>query len=297
MLGPVADQTESLPNTVSPYLEMGAYEALWCQKGATFKRMAERFSQCGDCLPSRFVDHEIAYEHAKLVTETFDRAGVRDWGVQIHDAGEYPVKLRDAAHPVEMVYHQGWFDLAHSRGVAVVGTRHPTREGLMRTEKLVKLLVQDDFTIVSGLARGIDRKAHETALAEGGRTYAVIGTPLSETYPKENSQLQRHIADNFLVVSQVPVLHYGRQDWRANRRFFPERNITMSALTEATIVVEAGNTSGTLHQARAALAQNRKLFILDNCFANSQNTWPAEMEQKGAIRVRKYDDILEHLSE
>ena len=85
------------------------------------------------------------------------------------------------------------------------------------------------------------------------------------------------------------------QDFRSNRIFFPERNVTMSALTEATIIVEASDTSGTLIQARAALAQGRKLFILDSCFHNSSISWPAKYEAQGAIRVRDYDDIRKHL--
>jgi DNA processing protein len=85
----------------------------------------------------------------------------------------------------------------------------------------------------------------------------VIGTPLSRVYPKDNAELQRKIAREFLLISQVPVKRYERQDYRRNRLFFPERNITMSALTEATIIVEAGETSGTLIQARAALNQGR----------------------------------------
>ena len=152
-------------------------------------------------------------------------------------------------------------------------------------------LVRDDFTIASGLAAGIDRIAHETAIKEGGRTVAVIGTPLSHSYPKENTYLQRQIAEHFLIVSQVPLKRYEEQDYRRNRFFFPERNVTMSALTEATIIVEAGETSGTLVQARAAIRQGRKLFVLDSCFRNSQLTWPATLEARGAVRVKDYDDI------
>ena len=280
---------------VSPFLEMGAYEALWCQSGVTFKRMAGRFSECPDCMPSMFVPRDEAREHAEFVTHTFAEAGIGRFGVQIRGTCEYPDKLMDAAYPVELLYYQGSWDLAHSPSVAVVGTRKPSPEGLSRTRRLVRCLVQDGITVVSGLAAGIDRQAHETALEENGQTFAVIGTPLSSVYPKEHDNLQRRLAEQFLVVSQVPVKRYGQQDYRANRTFFPERNITMSALTDATVIVEASDTSGTLHQARAALRQNRKLFILDNCFRNGDLTWPAVMESKGAIRVKDYDDIQEHL--
>jgi DNA processing protein len=159
----------------------------------------------------------------------------------------------------------------------------------------VRHLVGDGWTIVSGLAEGIDTVAHTTALELGGRTIAVIGTPISEVYPKANADLQARIAKDFLVVSQVPVERYGRQIWKVNRGFFPERNITMSALTEATIIVEASNTSGTLIQARAALRQKRRLFILDSCFKNPDLTWPKAYAEKGAIRVENYNTIKDAL--
>lgn len=281
---------------VSPFKEMGAYEALWCEPSATFKSLAEQFARRPYSLPSDFVNPPIAHECAEFVTNRFEQAHVGRFGVQVHGAGEYPNKLRDAAHPVQFLYYQGWWDLVNSRSVAVVGTRQASKQGLSRTQRLVKELVKDKFTVVSGLAAGIDSTAHKTAIEENGRTIAVIGTPLSHSYPKENSELQRHIGEHFLIVSQVPVKRYEDQDYRRNRLFFPERNITMSALTEATVIVEAGETSGALHQARAAIKQNRKLFILDSCFQDRQLTWPGKLESKGAIRVRDYDDIRQHLS-
>ena len=281
---------------VSPLRELGAYEALWEEPEATFKRLSERFAAHPGAVPSDFVSESRAEECAAFVLRRFEQAEVGRVGVRVHGAGDYPEQLRDAAHPVELLYYQGWWDLVNSRCVAVVGAREASPEGIARSRKLVRALVADDFTIVSGLATGIDTAAHETALAAGGRTIAVIGTPLSHNYPRENAELQRRLADEYLVISQVPVSRYERQDWRRNRAFFPERNITMSALTVATIIIEAGETSGTLYQARAALAQGRKLFILDSCFRNPKLTWPGRFAEKGAIRVKDYDDIQRHLS-
>ncbi len=280
---------------ISPLRELGAYEALWDKPETTFKTLSEKFAARPDALPSDFVPETKAREYAEFVRRRFHEADVTRYGVRVHGAGEYPQKLRDAAHPIELLYYQGWWDLAESRSVAVVGTRKPTPDGIARTRKLVKALVKDNFTIVSGLAAGVDTVAHETAIAEGGRTIAVIGTPLSHTYPRGNAALQRKIASEFLLISQVPLKRYERQDYRKNRLFFPERNITMSALTEATIIVEAGETSGTLIQARAALHQGRKLFILDNCFQRGLS-WPQKFADKGAVRVVDYDDIRKHLS-
>ncbi|MBJ2153545.1 MULTISPECIES: DNA-processing protein DprA [Paracoccaceae] len=282
---------------VSPFLELGAYEALWDQDNASFKTIAARFARVPGALPSDFIAPAQSTEYANAVHRALVGAGVRHYGVRVHGAGEYPDRLRDAEHPIELLYYQGWWELVNSpRSVAIVGTRNPSEDGIRRTRKLVRSLLADDFTIVSGLAKGVDAAAHTAAISEGGRTIAVLGTPISQTYPKENAALQREIATNHLLISQVPVTRYERApNPTANRHFFPARNVTMSALTDATVIVEAGETSGTLVQARAALKQGRRLFILDSCFRNPKLTWPHTYEERGAIRVRDYDDIRQQL--
>ncbi len=285
------------PRTISPFRELGAYEALWAEGKTSFRSIAEKFAASPGSVPSDFVCHEVAESTAESVYQKLKMADGISFGVRVHGAAEYPKKLRDARHPVEFLYFQGLWDLIHLPGVAIVGTRNPSPEGCERARKLVRALVDDEFTIVSGLARGIDTVAHNTAIGHGGRTIAVIGTPLTHFYPKENRGLQGKIASRYLLVSQVPVLRYESQDYRYNRHFFPERNKTMSALTEATVIVEAGEISGTLVQARAALEQNRKLFILDNCFRNERLTWPRKFEKMGAIRVRDYEDVRNVLAE
>ncbi|OYQ36801.1 DNA processing protein DprA [Niveispirillum lacus] len=276
---------------ISPLREMGAYEALWLEKGATFKTLAEKFATDPSALPSDFVSPGTADQCAAEVMKRLKHAGVHQFGVRIHHAGDYPAKLRDARHPVEMLYFRGTWEISETRCMAVVGSRQASDDGVRRAERLARELVGRGFTVVSGLAKGIDAAAHNAAIAAGGRTIAVVGTPLGTCYPKEHAGLQEEIAKRHLVISQVPVLRYSKQGPPQNRLFFPERNITMSALTEGTIIVEAGETSGTLTQARAALHQGRKLFILDSCFHRKDITWPARFEAEGAIRVRTPDDI------
>lgn len=276
---------------ISPKRELGAYEALWLQQGSTFKRLSDRFAADPSALPSDFVAHDIADAHADEAIAVLNGAGVRSFGVRIHHAGDYPAKLRDARNPVELLYYQGGWELSETRSVAIVGSRNASEDGVRRAERLAAELVGRDITVVSGLAKGIDTAAHQAAISLGGRTIAVIGTPLGTAYPAENRALQAQIARNHLLISQVPVLRYRRQAVPQNRLFFPERNITMSALTEATIIVEAGETSGTLTQARAALHQGRKLFILESCFQRKDIAWPSRFAEQGAIRVRHIDDI------
>jgi len=287
----------ALSRPISPWLEMGAYECLWTDARQSFKKIADLFRDKKDALPSDFILRPVAERCAKDASDLLAQADIRRFGIRINGTGDYPDNLRDAKNPLELLYFQGWWDLLHTTCVAVVGTRKPTDDGLARTEKLVRHLVKDGYTVMSGLAEGIDTFAHRTAIRCGGRTIAVIGTPLSCVYPRENADLQKQIARDYLLISQVPVLRYSRQDWRSNRSFFPQRNITMSALSSATIIVEASDTSGAMMQANAAIHQKRKLFILDSCFQDSSLTWPLKYQRLGAIRVRDYQDIRKRLAD
>lgn len=292
---PLTRSVDIFENAIDATLELGAYEQLWLQTGASFRSLADRFAKDPEARPSDFIDNVKARDSAtKVINRLRSRLG-ENFNVRLHGEIEYPDRLREATHPVELLYYQGNWDLVHTRSVAVVGTRDPSPDGRARTRKLVKSLVADGFTIISGLARGVDTEAHRAAIEAGGRTIAVLGTPLDSTYPPENAELQSVIAKKHLVVSQVPIERYGVQNPRTNRFFFPERNKTMSALSEATIIVEAGETSGTLVQAREALKQGRNLFILNSAFEDPRLTWPERFEKLGAIRVREYDDVRQRL--
>lgn len=298
---------DELPRTkaISPEVELGAYEALWEEralwggKSATFKRIADEFRKRKDCLPSDLVDEATASRYSKWAMDEIHKAEVHNFGVRVHNSLDYPARLRDADHPLELFYYQGsWKDIDRP-SIAVVGTREPTPKGKARTRRVVRYLVEQGFVVVSGLARGIDTAAHTAAMEFGGRTIAVLGTPLTEVYPPENQALQAQIAEEHLVISQVPIIMYSRSNPHFNRIFFFERNITMSALTQATIIVEAGDTSGTLVQARHAIKQGRKLLILESCFDRDRALkWPDKMVAKGAIRIsgeEQLEGILEKL--
>jgi len=275
---------------------MGAYESLWSAVRQSFKTIADLF-RGRDVLPSDLVLPAIAEQFARQTTEILRRANVERFGIRLHGTVDYPSRLRDAKNPVELLYFQGWWDLLDTKCVAVVGTREPSENGMRKTSELVRGLVGDGFSIVSGLAAGIDTAAHQSAIDAGGKTIAVLGTPISRSYPSGNADLQKMIADDHLVVSQVPVVRYAHQDWRQNRIFFPQRNVTMSALSSATVIVEASDTSGTLMQAKAAIDQNRKLFILDSCFDDPNLKWPWHYQGMGAIRVKGYEDVRRHLTD
>ena len=281
---------------IQPARELGAYEALWAREGASFKRIADMFRAHPGSLPSDFVSRTDAEQYARLALGAIRDGGIAHFGIRVHGGGEYPARLRDAQHPAELLYFQGNWDLASSRCVAIVGTRNPSEDGRRRASKLARNFVKAGFTVVSGLAQGIDTTAHTATLEAGGHTIAVLGTPITVNYPPENQGLQKLIADDHLVISQVPIVRHSRQALHDNRLFFPERNVTMSALTEATVIVEAGETSGALIQARHAIQQRRKLFILDSCFRNPALTWPAKFLERGAIRITDFDKVMRHLA-
>lgn len=160
--------------------------------------------------------------------------------------------------------------------VSVIGTREVSPVGLKRTQDLVRMLVDRGVVIVSGLARGVDTCAHRAAIDAGGRTIAVIGTPLDQFYPKENAELQRTLMAGHLVISQFP------QGAPAERKNFAIRNRTMALVSHATVIVEAGEGSGTLHHGWEALRLGRPLFLLESLVKRADLKWPREMISYGA---------------
>ncbi len=282
---------------ISPHEEMLAFESLWAKEDMTDKKFTALCKT--HRLPSQIVDRDTIFFPEGLrekvqayLNQLSDQFSIAIWG-----DFQYPDKLQDAAHPIGLFYYQGDINLANTRCLSVVGSRQCSQAGKSRTKKLVKLLVEHDFTIISGLAKGVDTVALETAIEAGGRVIGVIGTPINQCYPAENQSLQNKIANEHLLISQVPFYRYDHLPFNDRRFYFPKRNATMSALSLGTIIVEAGETSGTLTQARAALQQQRQLFILQSCFENSAITWPEAFEKKKAIRVREIEDIISNLKE
>ncbi len=293
-LFPRAEAPRTRP--IAPLRELGAYEALWTRGRTTFKSLARLFRERPGALPSDLVPEGEADECRRMALALAAAAGAGALAVSVHGMAAYPQRLRSAAHPVEVLYHQGDVSLLGRRGVAIVGTRHPSRIGVCRAALLARHLAKAGFVVLSGLAEGIDTAVHRAAIEAGGATAAVLGTPLTACFPPANAGLQRRLARDYLLVSQVPIVRYARQSVEANRQFFRERNATLAALAEAVIVVEAGERSGALIPARHALEQGRKLLVLDHCFRDPALQWPARLAARGAVRVRKLEDIERRLA-
>ena len=172
--------------------------------------------------------------------------------------------------------------------VSVVGSRKASEAGLKRARLFSEALVRHGITVVSGLAEGIDTIAHETAIAMGGKTIAVLGTPLDKAYPTKNRKLLETIKKDHLAVTQFPVGYPARRD------NFPRRNRTMALISDATVIVEAGEKSGTRSQGWEALRLGRLLFIMRNVADDLALTWPKEMIGYGAQVLSREDlpDVL-----
>ncbi len=173
---------------------------------------------------------------------------------------------------------------------AIIGSRKATRRGLNVASDLAAFLAHRSVVIVSGLAEGIDTAAHLSAIQQkGGRTVAVIGTPLDKSYPAKNAELQSEIARNHWVVSQFPV------GYHTQPKSFVIRNRTMALIGDASIIIEAGESSGSLHQGWEALRLGRPLFIWKDIFENASLKWPRKMQDYGAIELSDPQDVLEAL--
>lgn len=209
-----------------------------------------------------------------------------------------PAEVIGALNDVESKYAPSRLFLAGKhdllrRGprISVIGSRKASPHGLRRTCALARRLVEHSIIVVSGLAAGVDRAAHEAAIEYGGQTIAVIGTPLDHFYPRENSELQLHIAREHLLVSQFPAGHPIAPE------NFPSRNRTMALLTDATVIVEAGEKSGALVQGWEALRLGRLLFLLESVATDPTLSWPKKMIHYGAqvLSRSNLEFVLENL--
>ena len=181
--------------------------------------------------------------------------------------------------------------LMHLPRVSIIGTRNPSDKGLENTCKLTKCLIEKNIVIVSGLAIGIDTVAHKTSIENHGNTIAVLGNPLDKYYPTSNHDLQNEIMKHHLVISQFPI---GTPIQRKN---FPMRNRTMALISNVSIITEAGENSGTIHQGWEALRLGRPLFILEDMVNNKKLKWPHQLIEYGAkiLSIEKLKNVFESL--
>ncbi|TQC49831.1 DNA-processing protein DprA [Rhodococcus sp. WS4] len=205
----------------------------------------------------------------------------------------YPERLRSVRQVPPFVFTWGE-RLDHDLGVSIVGSRKMSARGANFARTTARLLAERGTTIIAGLALGIDTVAHEQALRSGGRTVAVLGNGIEYSYPRQNTDLQRTIAERGMLLSQY------MPDFRPTRWSFPERNVTMSAYGYATVIVEATEISGTRIQAREAVAHGRPVILSVDVATSTR--WAHDLVHQPGVfvagtpeeAVERIDTVLRH---
>ena len=202
---------------------------------------------------------------------------------------DYPTLLRHIHDPPPVLYVYGSLH-PDSLNIAIVGSRNATPYGRTVTEDLSGDLIRRGFTVVSGMARGIDSAAHIGALTAGGKTIAVLGCGLGTIYPAENKKLFHRIAENGAVISEFPFLT------SPEAHNFPIRNRIISGLSLGAVIVEATHQSGSLITARLAAEQGREVFAVPGSITSFKSMGTHRLIKQGAKLVEHVDDIVEELN-
>lgn len=217
------------------------------------------------------------------------QALVRESGRTVGNDKQFDL-LRSYGSKDAYVYYAGDLDLLKRKAVSIVGTRDVSEEGARRAARLARELANAGVVVMSGLAKGVDTAALSSAFAVGGSLAAVIGTPLQKAYPIENAKLQTEIAERHLLLSPFAE---GEPVFKGN---FPKRNRVMALLSDATVIVEASDTSGTLHQAAECIQRGRWLFILKSVLENSDLKWPERfLKEPRTVVLADTRDIIERI--
>jgi len=201
----------------------------------------------------------------------------------------YPALLKSIYDPPLLLYVWGELTKRDHNAVGIVGSRHATLYGINATKKMSFQIAYAGYTVVSGLARGIDTTAHEAALAAKGRTIAVIGSGIGKLYPPENMALAERIAQNGAVVSEYPV------DRPADKQTFPYRNRVVAGWTSGLLVTEAPLKSGSLITAQQASEQGRTIYAVPGPIDKPTSSGCNRLIQQGAKLVMDGADVLDDL--
>jgi DNA processing protein len=209
--------------------------------------------------------------------------------VLVEGSDGYPRMLAEIPDPPGALFIRGRIEASDRLAIAIVGTRHATPYGIAQAERLASGLSRAGYTIISGLARGIDSAAHQAALAAGGRTIAVLGSGVLNVYPPENDRLATEITKAGAVISESPPLAPPLSG------AFPQRNRIVTGLSLGVIVVEASDRSGALISARHASEQGREVFAVPGRVDSRTSKGCHRLLKEGAKLVESVDDVLEEL--
>lgn len=201
----------------------------------------------------------------------------------------YPEGWFNSYLPPIVVFYAGNIGLLEQPCLSVVGSRSPSAYGKAVLNEMIPPLVVEGITMVSGLAKGIDKMVHAYAIENGGATIGVIGTGLDVTYPRENASLQRKMMAEQLVISEYPL------GSKPERYHFPMRNRLIANLSSATLVIEATEKSGSLITANLALQENRDVFAVPGNITSHLSVGTNQLIKAGAACVLNATDVLEEM--
>jgi len=262
---------------------------------AKFDSLGDAWNATQANLQEAGLSPKIAETVVKIRTEV-DLEGLwrknSDEGINIltWDDELYPRRLKEIEQPPPVLFIRGDVTVDDHFAVAIVGTRRITPYGRQITEDLASFLAGQGLTVVSGLARGVDAVAHSAALKAGGRTICVLGSGVDRIYPPEHTQMAEKIIKQGAIVSDYPV---GTAPDAAN---FPPRNRIISGLSMATVVIEAGETSGALITAGFAADQGREVFAIPGSILAPQSKGTNKLIQQGAQPLLSPQDLLQALN-
>ncbi len=245
----------------------------------------------GPAIANALLSEPAAYAERLAAAETWLRGG-DDRHVLAPGDDAYPPLLLQTADPPLLLYLQGRAELLSARGIAIVGSRQPSPQGQDNARAFARALAERGFTIVSGLALGIDAAAHEGALDAGAPTVAVMGTGPDRIYPARHRDLAHRI-----VAGGGALLSEHAPGTPALPDHFPQRNRLIAGLTQGTLVVEAALRSGSLITARLASEAGREVFAVPGSIRSPQAQGCHALIKQGAKLVEGIDDILEELQQ
>jgi DNA processing protein len=284
----------------APWLALGRIRGVG---GVSFKKITARFADPAAVFRASAAElAEIEGLHRELIHSI---ANFNDWAeidkeiqraraagikmIPFSDAA-YPGSLRAIADPPPLLYVKGELRDNDSKAIAIVGSRSASDYGRRIARDLARGLASFGFTVVSGMARGIDGMAHESALQAGGRTLAVLGSGVDRAYPPEHEMLYRRISESGAVISELPM---GARPIAFN---FPARNRLISGLSLGVVVVEATEKSGSLITASLAAEQGREVFAVPGEAGASRSRGSHRLIRQGAKLVETVEDIIEEIA-
>jgi DNA processing protein len=290
---------ETLPKKWFPWVALKSIPGIG---NILFKRLIDRFSSPEKVFAASIQELSqisgisenlafriISFKFEETIKKEIDHVIEKGFHIITFSDMDYPQLLRNIPDPPPYLYVSGKLS-PQSHNIAVVGSRNPTAYGISTTRRLSENLAILGFTIVSGMARGIDSAAHEGALSGKGKTIAILGSGLDKIYPPENRKLFDQISENGAVISEFPIQS------PPEAHHFPIRNRIISGMSLGTVVVEAARKSGSLITARLAAEQNREVFAVPGSIHSFKSCGTNSLIKQGAKLVEHAQDIIEELS-